>query len=90
MTDKQLRETLERSISQELRGVSWGFFKGIPEWRQRSLTQALALIVIRDTRDLLNEIRAEAWDEGWGNCWIYHTSEGLQGEKENPYRPNEK
>lgn len=38
----------------------------------------------------LNEIRAEAWDEGWGNCWIYHTSEGLQGEKENPYRPNEK
>lgn len=41
-------------------------------------------------RKWLNEVRAEAWDEGWGNCWIYHTSEGLQGEKENPYRPDEK
>lgn len=28
----------------------------------------------------------KAWDEGYGACWTYHTSEGLQGATENPFK----
>lgn len=88
MTEQNLRDTLERSISQELSGVFWGILGGIPEWRQRTLTQDLASIIVRDTRDLMNEIRAEAWDEGYWNG----LADGQTGYNvpDNPYYPNEK
>lgn len=27
-----------------------------------------------------------AWDEGYGDCWDYHVSEGAIGRTGNPYR----
>ena len=31
----------------------------------------------------------KAWDEGYGACWTFHTSEGMQGSTENPHRREE-
>ena len=31
-------------------------------------------------------VKAEAWDEGYGDCWAYHGSHGLTGREDNPYR----
>ncbi|MCD2263278.1 hypothetical protein K3888_11270 [Dietzia aurantiaca] len=32
---------------------------------------------------------AEAWDEGYGDCLIYHQSHGLSGSETNPYETKE-
>lgn len=32
------------------------------------------------------EGQAEAWDEGYGDCWTFHQSHGLSGRDTNPYR----
>lgn len=36
-----------------------------------------------------NAAKAEAWEEGYGDCWNYHTSEGAIGRQDNPYRNEE-
>lgn len=42
-------------------------------------------------RSLVNDIEqwqnaaADAWDEGYGDCWTYHQSEGMEGTERNPY-----
>ena len=33
--------------------------------------------------------KADAWDEGYGDCWNYHQSNGLAGTYRNPYRTAE-
>lgn len=35
------------------------------------------------------EAKAEAWDEGYGDCWDYHTSQGMIGRQHNPYKENQ-
>lgn len=32
------------------------------------------------------EVKAAAWDEGYGGCLTFHMSEGMEGTKINPYR----
>lgn len=33
--------------------------------------------------------QADAWEEGYGDCWTYHQSEGMKGTEDNPYREKE-
>ena len=33
--------------------------------------------------------KAEAWEQGYGDCWNYHQSNGLAGTYRNPYRATE-
>ena len=33
--------------------------------------------------------QADAWEEGYGDCWTYHQSEGMKGTECNPYRSKE-
>ncbi|QPZ39717.1 hypothetical protein [Paramicrobacterium chengjingii] len=38
------------------------------------------------TDEQLAQVRAEAWDQGYGDCWNWHMSQGAEGNNENPYR----
>lgn len=48
------------------------------EFATAALSAAYPLMVAR--------AKAEAWDEGYGDCLMYHRSEGTAGTQDNPYR----
>ncbi|HEX7349611.1 hypothetical protein [Brachybacterium sp.] len=55
-----------------------------PERRGEYLALADALLTI--VAEEVRKAQADAWDEGYGDCWTYHQSEGMKGTERNPYR----
>ena len=59
----------------------------IIEEAMRAYVDAEGAYCSRDSiASALEAVAADIWDQGYGNCWVYHTSEGLAGTGANPYR----
>lgn len=54
--------------------------------RRKALVRLLEGEFDRWLSELIRKEREEAWDEGYDQCWVYHTSEGMQGTQQNPHR----
>lgn len=65
------------------------YLQGVPMEVAERAAAAVFRAGFRCDSAMTETIRAakhDAWDEGYGDCWTYHRSEGAAGTQTNPYQ----